>query len=70
MGIWIRIYKGIEVGFKREDKNIARSLRFTYEVAHMDADEGLVFAGAALGISMLAVWIVFVFVLLWTRGPG
>ncbi len=37
---------------------------------HMDADEGLVLAGASLGMSMLAVWIVFIIALLWIRGPG
>jgi hypothetical protein len=37
----------------------------------MDEDEGgLVFAGAALGASMLVVWIIFVFYLLWTKGIG
>jgi hypothetical protein len=36
----------------------------------MDADEGLVLAGASLGISMLVVWIVFIIALLWIRGPG
>ncbi|GEM_PF-2395004 len=36
----------------------------------MDADEGLVLAGALLGTSMLAVWIVFVLALLWRQGPG
>jgi hypothetical protein len=36
----------------------------------MDADEGLVFAGAALGIGMLVIWIVFIFALIWTRGAG
>jgi hypothetical protein len=36
----------------------------------MDADDGLVLAGAALGISMMVVWIVFVLALLWIRGPG
>jgi hypothetical protein len=36
----------------------------------MDADEGLVFAGAALGASMLVVWIIFVFSLIWIRGIG
>jgi hypothetical protein len=30
----------------------------------MDSDEGLVLAGALLGTSMLAVWIVFILVLL------
>jgi hypothetical protein len=37
---------------------------------YMDADEGLVFAGASLGISMLVVWIIFIIALLWTRGAG
>jgi hypothetical protein len=36
----------------------------------MDADEGLVLAGASLGISMLVIWIVFIIFLLWTRGAG
>ena len=36
----------------------------------MDADEGLVFAGASLGISMLVVWVIFIIALLWTRGAG
>ncbi len=36
----------------------------------MDADEGLVLAGASLGISMLIVWVIFVVALLWTRGAG
>jgi hypothetical protein len=37
----------------------------------MDEDEGgLVFAGAALGASMLVVWIIFVFYLLLTKGIG
>ena len=36
----------------------------------MDADEGLVLAGASLGISMLVIWIVFIIFLLWTRGTG
>ena len=36
----------------------------------MDADEGLVFAGASLGISMLVIWIVFIIALIWTRGTG
>ena len=36
----------------------------------MDADEGLVLAGASLGISMLVIWIVFIIALLWTRGAG
>jgi hypothetical protein len=34
----------------------------------MDADEGLVFAGASLGISMLVIWIVFIIYILWTAG--
>ena len=37
---------------------------------YMDADDGLVFAGASLGISMLVVWIIFIIALLWTRGAG
>ena len=37
---------------------------------YMDADEGLVFAGASLGISMLVIWIVFIIALIWTRGAG
>ena len=36
----------------------------------MDADEGLVLAGASLGISMLVIWIVFIVALIWTRGAG
>lgn len=36
----------------------------------MDADEGLVFAGASLGLGMLVVWIAFIIALLWTRGAG
>lgn len=36
----------------------------------MDADEGLVLAGASLGISMLIIWIVFIITLIWTRGAG
>ena len=36
----------------------------------MDADEGLVLAGASLGISMLVIWIVFIIFLFWTRGAG
>jgi hypothetical protein len=36
----------------------------------MDADEGLVLAGASVGISMLVVWVVFVIALIWIRGPG
>jgi hypothetical protein len=36
----------------------------------MDADEGLVFAGASLGISMLVIWIVFIIYILWTAGAG
>ena len=36
----------------------------------MDADDGLVFAGAALGISMLVIWIVFIVALIWTRGAA
>jgi hypothetical protein len=36
----------------------------------MDADEGLVFAGASLGISMLVIWIVFIIYILWTGGAG
>ncbi len=36
----------------------------------MDADEGLVFAGASLGICMLVVWIIFIIALIWTRGAG
>jgi hypothetical protein len=36
----------------------------------MSADEGLVLAGASLGISMLIVWIVFIIALLWIRGAG
>jgi hypothetical protein len=35
----------------------------------MDADERMVFAGASIGISMLVVWIAFIIILLWTRGP-
>lgn len=35
----------------------------------MDADEGLVLAGATLGIVVLIVWIVFVFSQLWMKGP-
>jgi hypothetical protein len=34
----------------------------------MDADEGLVFAGASLGISMLVVWVIFIIILLWNGG--
>jgi len=36
----------------------------------MDADEGLVFAGASLGLSMLVVWIIFIIALLWTGRAG
>jgi hypothetical protein len=36
---------------------------------NMDADEGLVFAGASLGISMLVIWIIFI-AFLWTGGAG
>jgi len=36
----------------------------------MDADDGLVLAGASLGISMLVIWIVFIITILWTRGAG
>ncbi len=36
----------------------------------MDGDEGLVLAGASLGISMLIVWVVFIIALLWIRGIG
>jgi hypothetical protein len=36
----------------------------------MDADEGLVLAGASLGISMLIIWIVFIIALILTRGAG
>jgi hypothetical protein len=36
----------------------------------MDADEGLVFAGASLGITMLIVWVIFIVYLVWTRGAG
>jgi hypothetical protein len=36
----------------------------------MDADEGLVFAGASLGISMLVIWIVFIIYILGTAGAG
>ena len=36
----------------------------------MEADEGLVLAGASLGISMLIIWIVFIVALIWTRGAG
>jgi hypothetical protein len=36
----------------------------------MDADEGLVFVGASLGITMLVIWVIFVVALLWIRGPG
>jgi hypothetical protein len=36
----------------------------------MDADEGMVLAGASLGISMLVIWIVFIIALIWTRGTG
>jgi hypothetical protein len=36
----------------------------------MDADDGLVFAGASLGIAMLVVWVIFIAALLWTRGAG
>ncbi len=36
----------------------------------MDADDGLVFAGASLGISMLIVWIIFIIALAWIRGVG
>lgn len=39
-------------------------------LSSMDADEGLVLAGASLGIGMLAVWVIFILILLWTRGPG
>lgn len=34
----------------------------------MNADDGLVFAGASLGISMLIVWIVFIIALSLNRG--
>ena len=34
----------------------------------MDADEGLVLAGASLGISMLIIWVIFIVALIWTRG--
>jgi hypothetical protein len=34
----------------------------------MDADEGLVFAGASLGLSMLIVWVIFIIILLWNGG--
>ena len=33
---------------------------------YMDADEGLVLAGAVFGIGMLVIWIVFITSLLWT----
>jgi hypothetical protein len=36
----------------------------------MDADEGLVLAGASLGIIMLVIWIAFIITLVWTRGVG
>jgi len=35
----------------------------------MDADEGLVLAGAALGVGMLIVWIVFIVTQYMARGP-
>ena len=41
-----------------------------FRVKYMDADEGLVFAGASLGMSMLVVWVIFIIALLWTRGAG
>jgi hypothetical protein len=36
----------------------------------MDADEGLVLAGASLGMGMLIVWIIFIISLIWTRGAA
>jgi hypothetical protein len=36
----------------------------------MDADEGLVFAGVSLGLSMLIVWVIFIIILLWNGGAG
>jgi len=36
----------------------------------MNEDDGLVLAGASLGVAMLVIWIIFVFALLWIRGPG
>jgi hypothetical protein len=39
---------------------LARRLKY------LDADEGLVLAGAAFGIGMLVIWIVFITSLVWT----
>jgi len=36
----------------------------------MDADEGLVLAGASLGLIMLVIWIIFIIALIWTRGAA
>jgi hypothetical protein len=36
----------------------------------MDADEGLVLAGASLGLGMLIVWIIFIVSLIWMRGAA
>ena len=36
----------------------------------MNADEGLVLAGASLGLIMLVIWIIFIIALIWTRGAA
>jgi ribosomal protein L18E len=36
----------------------------------VNADDLVVLAGALLGIAMLAIWVVFVAALVWTRGAG
>jgi hypothetical protein len=53
-----------------ENKKIVKKMKYVEDVKYMDADEGLVLAGASLGISMLIVWIVFIIALLWIRGIG
>ena len=42
-----------------------RCIRCRYTgVRYMDADEGLVLAGASLGIIMLIIWVIFIITLL------
>jgi hypothetical protein len=67
---WIPYIKDSSDEVRYMDANVSPDPLWKKDQGVIDTDDRVVLAGASLGIAMLAIWVVFVAALVWTRGAG